>query len=395
VAHFGHPGSAATLIREAEEAGLRGHGGAGFPTAVKLAAVKAGRRPAVVVANGTEGEPASHKDKTLMMTAPHLVIDGAVAAATAVGARRVLICIERSAIRTMTVMSAAVAERERLGVDRVPVTIHAAPNRYVGGEESALVHWLNGGEAKPVSVPPRPFERGVDRLPTLVQNVETLAHLALIARYGAAWFRQEGTATDPGTTLVTVTGGVSAPGVYEVPLSMPLGSVLARAGATAETVDAVLVGGYFGTWLPASAVGGLTLERASLQRAGAGLGCGVLSALPRSGCGLHETARVARWLADQSAGQCGPCLYGLDAIAGALADLDRGGSRGGRAEANLRRWTELVKGRGACKHPDGAARFVQSGLDVFAAELDRHRRSGRCAGSRQAMLPVPAPGAWE
>jgi NADH:ubiquinone oxidoreductase subunit F (NADH-binding) len=379
------------LIAEVERSGLRGRGGAAFPTAVKLAAV-GGRRRAMVVANGTEGEPASAKDKVLLTAAPHLVIDGAVLAARAVGARQAIICVERSATSVVTAVGRALAEREGAGPDPVALRLATLPSRYVAGEESALVHWLNGGDAKPNLVPPRPYERGVDGRPTLVQNVETLAHLALIARFGAAWFRSAGTLSDPGSALLTVTG-VAQPGIYEVGLGDPLAGVLRAAATPAGELEAVLIGGYFGSWIPAAALGPLTLDSASLSSAGASLGCGVLAALPRGACGLAESGRVARWLADQSAGQCGPCVHGLDAIAGAMAVLVHG-DRDGHALQQLSRWTTMVKGRGACKHPDGAARFVESSLRVFADDIARHRRRGPCPPVQAPVLPTPSPTGW-
>lgn len=395
-AHFERFGSlpAATreLVAEVQRSGLRGRGGAAFPTAVKMAAV-AGRRRPMVVANGTEGEPASAKDKVLLTAAPHLVIDGAVLAARSVGARQAIICVDRAATSVVTAVGRALAERDRAGTDPVALRLATPPGRYVAGEESALVHWLNGGEAKPTLVPPRPYERGVDGRPTLVQNVETLAHLALIARFGAEWFRSAGTTSDPGSALVTITGGVALPGIYEVALGDPLAAVLQAAGTPATELEAVLIGGYFGSWVPADALGALTLDSASLSGAGAGLGCGVLAALPRRACGLAESARVARWLADQSAGQCGPCVHGLDAIAGAMAVLVRG-DRDGHALHQLSRWTAMVRGRGACKHPDGAARFVESSLRVFADDIAGHRRRGPCPAARAPLLPTPSQTGW-
>jgi NADH:ubiquinone oxidoreductase subunit F (NADH-binding) len=262
----------------------------------------------------------------------------------------------------------------------------------VAGEESALVHWLNGGEAKPTFVPPRPFEQGVGRRPTLVDNVETLAHLALVARFGASWYRALGTDDDPGTFLTTITGAVSRPGVYEVPAGMALPSILARAGGSMDAVQAVLVGGYFGTWVPAETAATLTMDHASLAGAGASVGCGVMFALPRNACGLFELTRVTRWLADQNAGQCGPCVYGLDAIARAVQRLADGGAPN-ETYHELVELAGLVGGRGACRHPDGVARFVMSGLDAFYGHALEHQRSGPCVSPR-AMLPTPLAGSW-
>jgi len=385
------PGEA--LIAQVEAAGLRGRGGAGFPTAVKLAAVAGRRGRSVVVANGTEGEPASTKDKTLLALAPHLVLDGATLAAEAVGARRVILCVERSRLDTTAAIVAAVDERRAAGLERVEIEIQGAPDRYVAGEESALVHWLNGGEAKPTFVPPRPFEKGVGGRPTLVDNVETLAHLGLIGRYGPAWYRQLGTAEDPGSTLLTVSGGVPRGGVYEVAAGSTLAAVLDGAGGAAPDLEAVLIGGYFGTWVPAGALASLTIGADSLRRAGSSLGCGVIFALPTNACGLQESALVARWLAGENAGQCGPCVFGLDSLASALEAMVQGGWAAGAANDRVQSLMRQIAGRGACKHPDGAVRFVQSTLRVFATEIARHAQYGPC-GAEQGFLPTPRPGGW-
>jgi NADH:ubiquinone oxidoreductase subunit F (NADH-binding) len=380
-----------SLIGEVERSGLRGRGGAAFPTAVKLASVARRRQP-LVVANANEGEPLSAKDKTLLVNAPHLVLDGAALVAETVGATQVIVCLEHSAAAPAASLQAALAERR--GADDLDIQVLGMPSRFVAGEETAVIHWLNGGDAKPTLVPPRPFERGVRGRPTLVQNVETLAHLALIARFGGEWFRRIGTAGDPGTRLLTVSGGVAEPGVFEVASGFSLREVLAAAGLESGPPPPVLVGGYFGIWLDPDQVVAAQLDVDSMRAVGGSPGCGVVWALPAGVCGLAESARVARWYAEQSAGQCGPCVNGLPAIAGALAALVAG-SRPGEAATALRRWLQTVTGRGACRLPDGAARFVASSLRVFADEVDVHARGGPCAASRRpGALPTPMGGGW-
>ncbi len=382
------------LIDEVDQAGLRGHGGAGFPTAQKLAAVASRRGRKVVVANGTEGEPASDKDKVLVTAAPHLVLDGAVIAAEAVGADEVFVCVDRTAKTVSQSITAAVVERRRAGTDRVTIQVAEAPNRYLSGEESALVRWLAGGEAKPTVTPPRPFEKGYEGQPTLINNVETLAHVALIARHGAGWFRGLGTSADPGTTLLTVSGEVAHPGVIEVPLGAALRDIITHAGGSLDHSEAVLFGGYFGTWVPATRAVGAHLGVEHLRGIGTSIGTGVVVVLPTHACGLVETARVTRWMANQSAHQCGPCFNGLPAIAQAVETLVAG-DQSGRAEKQLRRWLSMIEGRGACRHPDGTARLVRSALSVFADEIADHRRRGPCARSSQPpVLPIPRSGGW-
>ena len=229
--------SRAGLVEALGRAGLKGKGGAGFPTARKIVTVAAAKNGTVAVANGTEGEPLSAKDKVLLTQSPHLVLDGLALAGDLVGASRRVLCVERGNPAVESALRLALSERYE---DEAEVELLTTPRRYLSGQESALVDLINGGQGKPSLA--RPFERGVDGLPTLVDNVETLAHLALIARYGAHWYREVGTAEDPGTTLVTIAGSVSQPGVYEIAPGWAMEDVLAHAGA--RQPRAVLLGGY-------------------------------------------------------------------------------------------------------------------------------------------------------
>ncbi len=251
------------------------------------------------------------------------------------------------------------------------------------------MHWLEKRVPKPTATPRRLSERGLHGRPTLVQNVETLAHLALITRFGAAWFRAVGTGREPGSMLVTLAGAVRVPGVYEVGIGTPVGAVLDLAGGPAGPLGGLLVGGYFGSWVDPARAAGLPLSSEGLRVLGAGPGAGLLAALPADVCGLAETARIARYLASESAGQCGPCVSGLDAIAGQLERL--AGGRGPDLVA-LRRWIGQVgHGRGACKHPDGTVGMVASALRMFGGEIESHA-SGWCSGvpGRTSTLSPPA-----
>jgi NADH:ubiquinone oxidoreductase subunit F (NADH-binding) len=378
------PRSQAALVEEIGAAGLTGRGGAAFPTARKIAAVRACGRDAVVIGNGAEGEPASRKDVTLLWHAPHLVLDGLQLAAAACGAGEAALYVHGRKPGLYRRLQSVIAARQSAGLDRLDVQLIEAPPRFLAGEETALVARLNGGAARPAFRQHRVFERGVGGRPTLVQNVETLAHLAMIARHGAAWFRGLGIAGEHGSTLCTVSQADGASRVLEVALGTPVGQLL----ALDDGVQAVLAGGYHGGWLPAATARQLRLCNADLRPAGAFVGAGVLAALPADRCGLVETASVTRYLALESAGQCGPCRSGLPRMAAALAVVARPGSA--RAElANLRRWAGLVTGRGACHHPDGTAAFVASALRVFAGEIAEHDR-GRCTATlTNPFLPTP------
>ncbi|HLM87338.1 MAG TPA: NADH-ubiquinone oxidoreductase-F iron-sulfur binding region domain-containing protein [Solirubrobacteraceae bacterium] len=379
------------LIEQVELAGLRGRGGGGFPAAMKMRAVAASRGRPVVLVNAAEGEPASRKDRTLTRALPHLVLDGAELAAQAIGARELIVGVCESAQASIESLEVAIAERGAQPREAARTRVVNVPNRYVAGQETALVNLVGGGPALPTFTPPMPFERGVGGRPTLIANAETLAHMALIARYGGRWFRELGTLADPGSALVTLSGAVARAGVYEIALGESLASVIDAAGGLTARPAAVLLGGYSGAWVSAEHLHELSLADEQLAPYGASLGAGVVFVLSEHACPVAELARLAGWLAAQSARQCGPCVHGLDAIATSLQEV-----AGGVVHSNVRERIEslaaLVRGRGACAHPDGTARMVLSALDTFAVELSDHAKHGPCDRcGRPPELPLGAP----
>jgi NADH:ubiquinone oxidoreductase subunit F (NADH-binding) len=381
----------AALVDLAERSALRGRGGARFPAAIKMRAARASRGRAIVVANGCESEPMSRKDALLLGEFPHLVLDGAALAARAVGAERVIVAFERGAPATRTSLEHALAQRRAARIDTVRFELFAAAETFLTGQETSLVSQINGGPAKPTFIPPRPTQRGVRRHPTLVQNVETLAHLALIARHGAEWYAGLGTEAEPGSTLVTVIGAVNSPGVYEIECGTSLDRLFAGAGGVSGAIGGLLVGGYFGSWLPAAVAAGLELSSAGLARHDAALGCGVVVALPASACPIAETVRVAIYLATETANQCGPCVNGSAAIARTLYAISEGTAAPG-ALAELGRWTAGIPGRGACHLPDGLAHFVATAMRTFPDAFDDHGRHGPCEACAAApVLHIPSP----
>lgn len=371
------------LIAAVTKAGLRGRGGAGFPTGQKLRAVADRRRRPIVVANGCESEPASDKDHVLLNVAPHLVLDGAQLAALAVDADEVVLCVHRDD----PVLESIYGALGSRGMGGPPVRVAEVPGGYVASEESALVNFVNTGVARPTAKPPRPFERGISKRPTLIDNVETLAQLALIARFGPTWFRTCGTAEEPGTALVTISGAIRTSGVYEVPLGTPLGRILDEAGGPPVPVQAVLAGGYAGGWLPMPSAARLPLTSAALRAAGSSLGVGSLMLLPADGCGLSDTEWILRYLADESARQCGPCMFGLPAIAADFSELVLGGRDAAHAAERLHRRLRIISGRGACGHPDGAVQLAASALRVFERDLRAHVSGHPCRRAGHPRLP--------
>lgn len=371
------------VVDEIGLAGVDGRGGAGFPLARKLAAVArprrdGRRRPPLVIANGAEGEPASRKDAVLLRHAPHLVLDGVVVAAAAVGAdEAVLVTSELLAEH----VHRALAERGQRDRDHgVTISVRVLPHpSFVAGEAGAVASAVAGGRGLPEDRVVRLTERGPGARPTVVSNVETLAQAALVARFGSRWARSTGSASAPGTRLVTVSD-VNDPGravVLETAGGTVLGDVL-RASRLPEAdpsrIRAVLVGGWGGTWVPAAALDA-TLDVDGLARWGAAPGAGVLAVLDRGTCPLTVTARIAGPLAEASAGRCGPCVNGLPRLAEAVAVLASRRPAGDLA-AEVQRLVALVDGRGACHHPDGVARMVASAMRVFADDVGAHLAGG-------------------
>lgn len=377
------PPDSGELLELVEASGLRGRGGASFPTARKMRAVRAGDGPPVVVANGEEGEPTSVKDRWLLRHRPHLVLDGARYAAAAVGADLVHVYLaDPDAERSV---AAALDEVGPLGVDvRV---VRVAPT-YVAGEETAAVQAINGGPALPTDKPPRPYESGVGGRPTLVSNVETLANLPVLARLGATAFRSAGTDRAPGTFLLTLGGSSSVPGLHELPLGVPLGVALAALGDT-EQPTGFLMGGYFGGLIGPQALE-VPLDYDALVAAGSGLGCGAVTVLGPDDCPVDTAERVMAYFALENAGQCGSCFNGTAAMSAVLSALVGGFAEDGDIE-RLRRWSVGLRRRGACGTLDGAAQLAASLLREFPDAIRTHL-AGACRHCRPAgRAPRPAP----
>jgi NADH:ubiquinone oxidoreductase subunit F (NADH-binding) len=376
---FGPLPSPHDLVDTLEQSGLRGRGGAAFPTARKVRLIRDQRsHHKYVVVNAMEGEPAAHKDQSLIAINPHLILDGAELLAKALGAREIAVCVAREHGASVNRLERAIHERGRRS-SHVNFELHTPPGRYIAGEESALVHWLDDNETLPQYRPARPTILRIGRGPVLVDNAETHANVALIARYGAQWFRGVGPASHPGTTLVSVSGAVARPVVIEVALGTPIRDILAAAHGD-PAPRALLLGGYGGIWVDGRHVD-LPYDNDALGAIGASVGAGVIVVVPEGACGLTETHNIARWMANESARQCGPCAFGLPAIADDLGLLCRDASTGPPALDRLRGRLGEVAGRGACRHPDGVIRLVESALSVFSDDVAEHVRGRRCASS--------------
>lgn len=363
------------LLDAINESGIRGRGGAAFPLGTKMTAVRAsctaGVRP-VVIANGEEGEPASVKDRWLLRYRPHLVLDGLRLAAAVVGADRAVVYVSDPA--AATAVEEAVGELRDAGLFDLQLDVVTVVPAYVAGEESAAVRAVNGGPALPTDKPPRVFEIGVDGLPTLVSNVETLANLPFVQQHGAQAYREVGTSGSPGTCLVTVNIAGSLPGLYEIPQGIPFRELLALHGVNEQDVTGVLMGGYF-AGLFNQRIFDATLDHESLRGMGAGLGCGSVNLMTRDECPVAVGAAVMKYFDRENAGQCGSCFNGTAAMSAAL-DALRDGVASSEDLARLDRWADILRKRGACGTLDGATNIARTVLDEFPESVSAHMNRG-------------------
>jgi NADH:ubiquinone oxidoreductase subunit F (NADH-binding) len=395
------------VIEEIERAGLRGRGGAGFPTAQKWRSVRnAGLGVTYAVCNAAEGEPGTFKDRALLRANPYQMLEGLAIAAFAVDAREVFIALKASFEMEVEVVTRAVREIEHADLlGGLTVGIVTGPEEYLFGEEKALLEVIEGNEPLPRWLPPymhglfatapqlgweaQEAEDGGSGTegsnPTLVNNVETLANVPHILANGADWFRSKGTEESPGTVLVTVVGDVETAQVLEVELGTPLRAVLELCGAPRpnRTIKAVL-SGVSNVVLPATDLD-VPLSYEHLRGIGSGLGSAGFIVYDDTACMVEVAATMSRFLAVESCGQCPACKLGTGAITTALqrltrlvaddADIDR-----------IHRSLLTVSDANRCFLPVEEQQLVGSILRAFPEDFAAHLE-GRCPAPR--TIPVP------
>ena len=369
---------AAEILELVREARLRGRGGAGFPTAVKLASVAEAEGPRCVVANGEEGEPASIKDRYLLRRRPHLVLDGLLLAARAVDADHAYVYVSDDA--SAASMRVAIAQRR----SPVPVRIVTVPAGYVAGEASAVVRAIDGGPAKPTAKPPHPYQRGVGGMPTLIQNVETLAHLALLVSHGAAAHLEHGTSECTGTLLLTLSRPGGRVVLAEVPYGARLGDVVTEHLGPME-ITGVVMGGFAGGIFGPEALD-LPLTHEDVRKAGGMLGCGAVILLGPEDCQVSAAADIAAYFDRENAGQCGACIKGTDAMARDLAAL-ASGTAGPDEVARIERLSASLLRRGSCGLLDAACATTASLVHTNRPLVDAHLAAPcpRCADATSPL----------
>ena len=390
------------IIGLVDRSGLRGRGGAGFPTARKWRSCRE-QDGAVryAVANGYEADPGAAIDRTLMEQDPHGVVEGLAFAALAVGAREAFLAVRADATVAVARLRSAVDAAEEAGyigtnamntgLDLL-IEVRPVQGAFVLGEETVLLKALEGKRGMPDQRPPYPSERGLFGRPTVVNNVETLAAVPWIVEHGAEAFAAIGSGSATGTKLVQMSGAVRHPGVAEVPLGTPLRDVVAMAGpAPGHTLKAVLVGGPAGGFLPPEALD-TALDPAALRSAGAILGSGSLLVVDERAC-IVELGRVMeQFMSDESCGKCVPCRIGTRRLY-EIADRFTGGRP---RPADVQLLSDLaadVTAGSLCGHGIHAPNPLTSGMRYFAAEYDAHITAGTCpAGVCRPLRVVTASG---
>lgn len=362
-------------------AGLRGLGGAGFPTHRKWAAVATQPgRERWVVCNGNEDEPGTFKDRFLLTSTPHQVIEGALIAAVAVQASQVVLYVNPRESAAVAACRAAVAAwmthpllAQVAAATGQPLALRVVESSglYIGGEETGAISGIEGGFPFPRLKPPFPFEHGVHGAPTLVNNVETLAHVPHILRRGAVWYRGQGLGEAAGTKLYSLSGDVLRPGLYELPMGTPLRELVFTHGGgmlAGRGFKAVFTGGPSNTLLTATELD-VSLDFESLRACGSRLGTGAMIVVGDGTSILRKTAEYVAFFASNSCGQCPSCKIGTHQVARILERLSSGMGRAGDLVA-LEHLANMLPGSGRCGLVDGAATVLASSLATFRGEYE-------------------------
>ena len=377
------------VIKAVSDAGLRGRGGAGFPTGKKWQFTReAAEESRYLVLNGGEDEPGSKKDRVLLENLPHLVVEGTILAAYAIGANRAYLYINArydDAIKSINdalaeAKSAAYWGKKVLGSDfSLDIEVIPAPHNYVAGEDTAVLEVIEGKKAWPRQKPPFPVTVGLFGKPTAVNNVETLANVAPIVLKGADWYRGVGTAESAGTMIFSLNDDVNRPGVYELPFGTPLRYLIEECGGGikgAKKIKAVMPAAPSSAFLPLEKID-TPLDHNSMRDAGSALGCGVVKLISTDDCIVEELVKIADFFAVESCGQCPACRMETNTLAMMIKKVQAG--QGG--QPILDQFGKILafnKGKGFCNLIAMPGPPIESALKLFPADFEAHLSTGKC-----------------
>lgn len=381
--------TAEDVIKEVSEAGLRGRGGAGFPTGKKWSLTReAPEESRYLVMNGGEDEPGSKKDRVLMEDLPHLVIEGTILSAYAIGASKVYLYINARYENALKSITEALAEAKSAGYwgedifdsgFNVEIEIVAAPHNYVAGEDTAVLEVIEGRKPLPRQKPPFPVTVGLFGKPTSVNNVETLANVAPIILHGADWYRKIGTAESPGTMIFSLDEDVNRPGTYELPFGTPLRYLIEECGGglkSGKKIKAIMPAAPSSAYLPAEKID-TPLDHNSIREAGSGLGCGVVRLVSEGSCIVEELVKIAEFFAAESCGQCPACRMETNTLSMMMKKVQQG--QGG--DAMLEQFGKILafnKGKGFCNLIAMPGPPIESAIALFPGDFEAHLTTGKC-----------------
>jgi len=379
----------AEVVERVKKSGLRGRGGAGFPTAVKWGFLpKETKAPIYLCCNADESEPGAFKDRPILEQRPHLLLEGIALTCYAIGSHKAFIYIRGEYTRAIHTMRRAVDEAKQAGVLgekvlgrdwRLDVMVHSGAGAYICGEESALLNSLEGKIGWPRLRPPFPAVKGLYSCPTIINNVETLSTVVPIVERGSEWFRSYGSAESPGIKIYSISGHVKRPGNYELPMNVTLRELIYDvAGGIRDdhALKAVIPGGSSVPMLPPDRID-IPMTFEGVKQAGSMLGSGTPIVLDEETCMVWAVRNLVHFYADESCGQCTPCREGTGWMARILDRME--GGRGRYEDIDLLlEITRQIEGRSICALGDAACQPVKSGIEFFRHEFEAHVAQQRC-----------------
>jgi NADH-quinone oxidoreductase subunit F len=377
------------IIQQITEAGLRGRGGAGFPTGKKWSLTReATEQPRYLVMNGGEDEPGSKKDRVLMETLPHLVIEGVILAAYAIGATKAYLYVNANYWSATKSMADALAEAKSAGYwgqdilgsgTGLEIELVPAPHNYVAGEDTAVLEVIEGKKPQPRQKPPFPVTVGLFGKPTAVNNVETLANVAPILLHGPEWYRKFGTPESPGTMIFSLNDDVDRPGVYELPFGTPLRYLIEECGGglkSGKPLKAIMPAAPSSAYLTADKID-IPLEPNAMREAGSGLGCGVVRLVSEGTCIVEEVLKIADFFTAECCGQCPACRMETNTLSMLMKKVQQG--QGGRAMLDqFGKVLAFNKGKGFCNLIAMPGPPIESAIKLFPGDFEAHLATGKC-----------------